>query len=229
MKAIMTRLSAIALLGLMFTAKTQAQYVPGNPYQYQYQPYPTGPFYIGVDVGGVLVQSMKLKNLGQGADLNPGVRGDFMFGYQFAPPVAIEFETGTMWNRFSDNTPFANAGFRADLYQIPFLANLVFRGPLGNSGFSIYAGGGAGGVATELDLSQDYYGFHSHDYDTDFTFAYQGKIGLEYSFAPNMSVDVGYKFLGTLDHKWFNDNPGLYINSGPIYSHSILASFTWRF
>lgn len=225
----MTRLSAIALLGLMFTAKAQAQYVPANPYQYQYQPYPTGPFYVGVDMGGVFMQSVKLKNLGQSADVDPGVRGDFTFGYHVAPPLAIEFETGTLWNQFSGNSAFGASGIEANLYQIPFLANLVFHAPLGNSGISVYVGGGAGGEAAQLDLSQENFGVHAHAYDTDFTFAYEGKAGLKYAFAPNMEVGIGYKFLGTLDHKWFNDNPGLFVNTGPLYSHSVQASFTWHF
>jgi OmpA-OmpF porin, OOP family len=228
MKLMIPKMAALALC-IVAVAKVQAQYVPANPYQYQYQPYASGPFYISADLGGVLVQSMKLKNLGAGADLNPGVRGDIAFGYNIAPPLALEFETGTLWNRFSDNTPFAAAGLTADLYQIPFLGNVVFRFPIINSGCSFYIGAGAGGVASELYLSQDNYGYRSYANDTDFTFAYQGKAGVSYAFAPNMEVGVGYKFLGTLDHRWFEGDPNLYIHSGPTYSHSILASFTWKF
>ncbi|HZV34692.1 MAG TPA: outer membrane beta-barrel protein [Verrucomicrobiae bacterium] len=226
---VIKNLSAIAVLGLLLAAKTQAQYAPTHPYQYQYQPYPSGPFYLGVDVGGAFVQSMKLKNLGSGADLDPGVRADFTFGYEFAPPIAVEFETGTLWNRFSDNSPFGQAGIRADLYQVPFLANFVGHFPVNNTGLSFYAGVGAGGVASELDLSQENFGFRAHANDTDFTFAYQAKAGVNYEFAPNMAVGLGYKFLGTLDHRWFEGDPNLYIHSGPSYSHAILASFTWRF
>lgn len=227
--------SAVAAAFVVSTTNLQAQHAPPppNPYQYQFEPNPSGPFYIGFDVGGTIMQDLHLKNLPGTMTMDPGMRGSFVFGYNFCHPLAVEFETAGIWNQVQTvaNAPVTDSGFgRADLYQVPFLANLVYCVPL-NGGFCFYIAGGCGGIATTLDLSDNsnFFDSHHHDSDTDFTFAYQGKTGVEYWFAPNMGVDVSYKFLGTLDHTWFNDNPGLFLNTGPAYTHSFVASFTWRF
>jgi hypothetical protein len=40
---------------------------------------------------------------------------------------------------------------------------------------------------------------------------------------------VGYKFVGTMNHTFFDGDPNLNTHTGEIYSHSILASFTFNF
>jgi OmpA-OmpF porin, OOP family len=223
-----------ALLCLAVGAMLSA--VNGNAQLLAYEQSATdqaGHFYVSVDLGGSLLQDVTVKNLGIKASFDPGVRGDFIFGYNITDPLAVEFETGGIWNSFDSSSrrvifPLVE---HADLFQVPFLANLVFKVPL-QGGFTPYIGGGAGGVASTIELSNDHnFGFnnHHHESDTDFTFAYQGMAGLKYSFAWNMEVDVSYKFLGTLDHSWFGGNPVFVTETGSTYSHSLLASFTFRF
>jgi OmpA-OmpF porin, OOP family len=177
---------------------------------------------------------MKIKNSSQDLSFDPGFRGDVTFGYRPAPPVSVEFETGIIWNQARTNNALllAATGGRVDLYQVPFLANLVVRTP-SLCGFSAYFGGGFGGVASTLEASQfeeqGEFEFRRHTSDSDFTYAYQGMAGLKYSITANMDVDVGYKFLGTGDHSWFGGDPNLSTQTKPAYSHSILASFTWNF
>jgi opacity protein-like surface antigen len=189
--------------------------------------------YVHVDLGGVLMHDTTIKNLGLGgfkASFNPGVRGDVSIGYNFIPQLAAEFETGTIWNSLdsrSRRVVFPGTD-EADLFQVPFLANLVFRIPCHN-GFIPYIGGGIGGVASTFALHADNAGFHAHANDTEFTFAYEGMAGVKYAFASNMEVDVGYKFLGTLEQTWFNNNPNLITRADPLYSHSFLVSFAYRF
>jgi opacity protein-like surface antigen len=221
------RLITASTLLLAAAASARAQYAP---YRYSYQPYSYGPFYVTGDLGGNLMQDLHVKNGGSSVTFDPGTRADLSFGWQIFPPLAVEFETGVLWNSLNPvNLNVLPAVQNAGLYQIPFLANAVGRLPL-RGGFSAYAGAGAGGVADELDLRQDFGpGFRHHASDTDFTFAYQAMAGFKYAFAPNMEVGVGYKFLGTLDHSWFGGDPNLAVEAGPTYSHSILASFTARF
>ena len=221
---------------VLFAATAHIHAAPYAPNPYPEEPYYTrGPFYISADIGGVILQDTTAKNAGAKIAFNPGVRGDLTFGYQIAPPIAVEFETGSIWNSLStQNGLYISAsGLNVDLFQIPFLANLVFRLPPRN-GFSAYIGGGVGGVASQFDVSNPndnggFFNSENHITDTDVTFAYQGKIGLTYSFNPNMEVGVGYKFLGTLDHTWFKGDPAFFTHTDPIYSHSFLASFTWKF
>jgi OOP family OmpA-OmpF porin len=197
-----------------------------------YEPRPPGPFYVIGDIGGDLLRNVNVKSAGMKASFDPGVRGDFGFGYQFVPFLAAEFGTGALWNRMHNAAGFfpGTAVEHADLYQVPFLANLVCKIPFGQ-GFSGFIGVGGGGVVSELDLSDfDNGGFDRHRHsDSDFTFAYQGMAGLKFAITPDMEVDVGYKFLGTGTHTWFDHDAALYTSTGHVYSHSILASFTWHF
>lgn len=215
-------------LALLMAGSVQAQNQP----QWSAQPPSANRFYIGGDVGGSLEQSISLKNLGTRAGFDPGIRGDIDFGYNILDQLALEFDTGVIWNRMHTEgaqiiAPQAN---RADLYQVPLLGNIIFKAPL-PGGFVPYIGAGAGGVLSTLELSHDdnFDSFRDRTSDTDFTFAYQGLAGLKYELGWNMEVDLGYKFMGTLDHRWFGDDPDLVVHSGPTLSHSILASFTWKF
>jgi opacity protein-like surface antigen len=227
MKTFLPSLTVVGALLLGVAGNLHAQ-----PYAYaQPSPYDATRFYVNADVGGSLLQNLKIKNFAANISFEPGARGDFSVGYNIIGPMAVEFETGSIWN--SLDGPNRQALFpgcdRVDLFQVPFLGNLVFRVPL-QCGLTPYIGAGLGGVASTLEVRfpRDQ-GFRHHESDTDFTFAYQGMAGLKYAFASNMEVDVGYKFLGTLDHSWFDTNPFLITQTRPTYSHSILASFTYKF
>ena len=223
-----TLASITAGFGIFAAASTvQAQppnyYAPNSGY-YSYW----GQFYIGADVGGSIMQDMNVRNANAKMAFDPGTRTDFIFGFQVAPPVSLELETGVIWNslRTGNGLFISTIADRGDMYQVPVLANVVYRIPLCPHAWA-YIGGGAGGVATELDYHHTVEFRHAND--TDFTFAYQGMCGIKYAVAPNMEVGLGYKFLGTLSHTWFNNDPILLTQTDPAYSHSFLASFTWRF
>lgn len=213
----LTAATAVAAALFGTAVKTQAQYA------YTYDS-PRGPFYVSADLGGTIVQSTKVRNAPETLSFEPGFRADFTFGYRIPQTLlAAEFETGGTWNSLTSGGYVTPPGFDTRLYQIPVLANLVLNVPL-NDRLSLYVGAGAGGVASQIEQR----GFGGSVSDTDFTFAYQGKVGVKYSFNPDMEVGLDYKFMGTLSHTWFNDSP-LPLATDPIYSHSILASFTLRF
>ena len=199
---------------------------PGDVY---YAPYFEGPLYAGVELGGTLMQDMHVKNNGSKIDFNPGTRFGFNFGAYVAPPLSFEFETGVIWNSIhrDGNQPLTANGHDAELYQVPLLVNMVLHIPLGG-GCQAYIGGGGGGVVSDLYTQT---GNHHDDYsaDSDVTLAYQAMAGFKWPVARRMEVGVGYKFMGTMDHTWFNGDPVLFTHSSPAYSHSILASFTFVF
>src|SRR5579859_5891855 len=230
MRAMVSCAAVMATALLIGTTNVRSQYYyPG--YQSYSQP---GPFYLNVDVGGALLHDLTIKNSGGELSFDPGTRADFTFGFRFAPQLAVEFETGVIWNSVSqtNGVDLASMDERADLYQVPFLANLVCQLPL-RGGFGAYLGAGAGGIASTFYLRHHEtfggFDFRVHDEDSDFTFAYQAMAGVKYSLGWNMEVGVGYKFLWTLGHTWFKDDPTLETRTGNVYSHSILATFTWAF
>jgi len=42
-----------------------------------------------------------------------------------------------------------------------------------------------------------------------------------------MDLGVAYKFVGTADHNWHNNN--ITLKTDGTMTHTILATFTWRF
>ena len=184
------------------------------------------PFYVSGQIGGELMEDLTFKNFGGAKNaVDPGFRASVSIGADLSDYVAAEFETGALGNALdnSSSQPISAIADRAYLYQVPMLANLIFKAPLRN-GITPYIGGGAGGIASTLYL-------HSGDDwsgDTDITFAYQGMCGLKCALNQNMEIGVGYKFLATPDHTWF-PNDSRFVRSGQMFTHSILATFTWNF
>ncbi len=184
------------------------------------------PFYVSGQVGGELMEDLTFKNFGGAKNaVDPGFRTSISIGADLSDYVAAEFETGVLGNALdnSSSQPISAIADRAYLYQVPMLANLIFKAPLRN-GITPYIGGGAGGIASTLYLESG----DDWSSDTDFTFAYQAMCGIKCALNRNMEIGVGYKFLATPDHTWF-PNDSRFVRSGQMFTHSILATFTWNF
>jgi len=184
------------------------------------------PFYISGQVGGELMQGLSIKNAGGAKNnVDPGFRTSVSIGADLSDNVAAEFETGVLGNALdtSSTQPISAIADRAYLYQVPLLANVIFKAPL-KCGITPYIGGGAGGIASTLYLHSP----GSWSQDTDFTFAYQAMGGIKLALNRNMEIGLGYKFLGTPDHTWF-PNDSRFVRTGQMFTHSILATFTWNF
>lgn len=185
----------------------------------------TSPYYLNGEIGASFPQDLTFKNSGGAkASFNPGVRADVLLGYNLCSAFAVEFNTGVIWNSVDKigGQSLSSEGLNINLYQIPFLANLVYKTPVWN-GFSGYIGAGAGGEAALFSANAS----GASASDTDFTFAYQGLAGVKYAVCKNADIGVGYKFLGTLDHHWTVAGSG--ISTEALYTHSIMATFTYRF
>lgn len=187
--------------------------------------------YLHMDLGGSFVQDVTIKDTGGAeASFNPGVAADFCFGYFLNDAWALEFETGVFWNSIDKvgGVSLDSLGVNIDLYQIPFKLNLVYHVPTQGS-WTPYLGVGAGGMASVLcgEASGSSPIGSGETTTTDFTFTYQAFAGVKYKISENAQIDLGYRFLGTLDHDWEED--GANFRTEGIYTHAFVASFTWRF
>ena len=145
--------------------------------------------YFNVEGGGNFAQHVEMG--ARTFELDPGIRVGAGVGYNFSKYLGVEFDTGWMWNHFQDID-----GLPGDitLSQLPFLLNVVFRYE-NSSKFVPYIGAGAGGSYSILDFDTP----TSNDSDGEVVFAWQAMAGVRYMFQDNMSIGLGYKYLGTTD------------------------------
>lgn len=179
--------------------------------------------YVSSDLGAAFQQAVRIK----GADLidfHNGVRGDVAIGYQATSWFAAEFASGAIWNSGDKIGGVALTSFSGslDLYQIPIMGNVVLSTPVWH-GLRPYIGAGVGGVAAMLDFQRPLGSIR----DTDFTFSYQAFAGLNYQVCEHVELGVGYKFLQTGDHNWAEN--GVTLRTEGTGTHSVTASFTWKF
>jgi opacity protein-like surface antigen len=120
--------------------------------------------------------------------MNLGVRASVAEGFLLNRFMAVEVETGLLWNELDEGVDW--------LMQIPILANFVLRYEC-KGGFGIYAGIGGGGAAAIANATTVF-----EDTDTTFVAAWQGMAGLSYNFTPNASIGLVYKYMGIHDPKF---------------------------
>ncbi len=191
-------------------------------------------FYVDAGLGAAFQQDAGIRNSPFGnsgnVQFDAGPRGDLHFGYYLTRSFAAEFQTGVIWNTISnfqtpngDNKP-ATLGYSADLYEVPFLANLVYR-PL-HGAIQPYIGVGCGGAAGDF-VASNVPLFEPHFNAVDFTFAYQAELGINFAVSRSMKLGVAYELLGTTDHNWSDNGYSLKIDG--TLTHAVVASFIWEF
>ena len=151
-------------------------------------------------------------------ELDPGFRASISGGVHFTPMLAVELESGFLYNEVDGSDDVA-------LSHVPILANVIFRFDTGGSPWVPFIGAGAGGVLSMLDFDND--DIDEDESDTDFVFAWQGLAGIHYQFSDNMSVGVTYKYLGVGGPEFEIQDTGVELDS--IHNHAILGSFNWGF
>ncbi len=182
--------------------------------------------YVGLAAGGAFQQSVAIHNAsgtGNGGNLkfDPGLRLDFHFGYNLSRAWSVELESGVIYNSINN---FANNAVSADIYQIPVLANVIWRPWHG--AFQPYIGAGCGGVFSTVQGSN--FRRIAPNYNaSDWTFAYQAEIGLDYAVNRSIKIGVAYEFLGTTEHDW--SSGGYILKTAATFTHAVVAAFTWEF
>ncbi len=161
---------------------------------------PAGRFYFKANAGGSWVQNLGFSD-GTGSGLlkvDPGFRLDFAGGYQFTEWLAAELETGILFN--NARTVSQNGGAENSLYlwQMPTMANVVFRVPP-HSRWHPYIGAGIGGVYTSLETAN---WLTDEQSGHDSTFGYQGFAGVRCQFTPKVELGLEYRFMGTTEHSF---------------------------
>jgi opacity protein-like surface antigen len=160
------------------------------------------------------------------ATFNPGVRGDIAVGYNITGSLAAELETGFMWDSMDkiNGRSLSSINQSVDLYSIPILANVVYKFQT-KSAWTPYVGVGVGGIVGMFDFKNSSTSYS----DTDFTLAYQGEAGVKYALTKNASIGIAYKFLGTLNQRYYLSGIGDHITLDGVYIHGVFANFTWNF
>jgi opacity protein-like surface antigen len=195
----------------------------------------TSRFYLSADAGAAFTQdaSVQLSDFGNSGDVkfDTGLRAGLNFGYHVTRSFAVELESGVIWNdvqSIQGNSP--DAGASATLYQIPVLANVIYKPWHG--AFQPYIGVGCGGAASVFDISNVSQSSRFAPYypslnSTDWAFAYQAELGVNYALCRCVDLGLAYKFFGTTSHDWSSN--GLELKTDGIITHSITASVTWKF
>lgn len=189
--------------------------------------------YLNVNAGPAITQDASIQNSPFGNTGNirfdTGLRADLGLGYEVTPSFAAELETGVIWNGVHSiqNNNLSSLNASADLYQIPVLADVIYK-PLHGS-FQPYVGAGFGGVAGLFDSSNvPLFAPPGSSYSaTDWTFAYQFEAGFKYAVSEKIELGLAYKFLATSNHDWTDS--GVTLKTDGTMTHAILATFTWRF
>jgi opacity protein-like surface antigen len=218
--------------------------VPATPPPVYNTPPPPGYFYVlppdagpyaSFDAGPTFYQDGGLKIFGGPASgsvhYNAGASGDASIGFAFNKYVATGVEFGI--NTTSINSIPGYSLSDAQFYNIPFLATVTFTYPVPHSFVTPYIGGGVGGSDSVFDPSR-MYNINNQYFVTgaedDVVFAWEAYAGLRFQLTPNMTLGIGYKYFGTGDPNFsYPPAPNFNVSFRGVETHSILASFTWRF
>ena len=192
-------------------------------------------FYVNVDGGAAFQNDVTIdpaiNGPGNTIKFDTGFRAGAELGYNINRSFAVELEVGIIRNTINQagNQPLSSYGANAELNEIPLLVNGIYTFQL-KGDFKPYVGVGVGMMAGILNSSK-VTGLSSNNnptYDgTDYTFAYQAELGFKYLLNKHINLGLAYKFTGTTDHSWTDNNINL--KTDGTMTHSIEATFTWRF
>jgi len=198
---------------------------------------PTEGFYVGLQLGGAVVQNIDL-NYSNGSSaalvLNPGIRLDTPIGYRVNDWFSVEFAPGMTYNKFQDIQIPQSQAIGGYLLQVPLIVNAILTIPT-DSPWEPVVGAGFGGVFSKISTSgvaaavstgptpinqaQDSSG-------SSWAYGYSFLGGLNYHLDKDISVGFLYKFMGTTGQNWTGDILG---TSTTVFTQSVEANATFRF
>lgn len=185
-------------------------------------------FYVGVQVGGAVVQNIDL-NYSDGTSsalaLNPGIRVDVPIGYRFNEWFSLEFAPGMIYNKMQDVLTPDSLAIGGYLMQVPMIVNAILTIPT-DSPFEPFVGAGFGGVFSKISVN----GLGSLGVEdlsgSSWACGYSALAGLNYHVDKDISVGFVYKFTGTTGQNWTGDVLG---TSTTVFTQSVEANATFRF
>lgn len=165
-----------------------------------------------------------------------GVAAAFGFGWAFDKYVSLGFDTGYTWARMeSVQNYFAN---NSSMGNVPFVVNLTLSMPIPHSNVVPYIGAGVGGSESIFDadnfapVSSPISANTIQGSQSDLVFACQFTAGVRFKLNPNISVGVGYEFLGTGNPTFSYPGfqlPNLNTEFKGVRTHSVLFTFQANF
>jgi OmpA-OmpF porin, OOP family len=216
----------VSLAGAGVASAQQGQYV------YVF-PEGAGP-YAQVEAGPTFYQNGELKAFGGPASgsvhYRVGGMTDASIGYAFNKYVATGFEFG-VYGTTIDSIPNYNLS-DAQIYNLPFLANVTFSYPIPHTFLTPYIGVGAGGSDSVFNpgTMRNQAGDYVTGSENDVVFAWEAFAGLRFQLSPNMSLGVGYKYFGTGNPDFsYPPSPNFDVGFRGVETHSVVASFNVRF
>ncbi|HUR46019.1 MAG TPA: outer membrane beta-barrel protein [Candidatus Saccharimonadales bacterium] len=159
---------------------------------------------------------------------DPGIRLSAAGGYSFCPFMAVELETGIIYNNVKRIEGFGEID--AALSHVPMLANLVLRYEGSKCPVIPYVGAGVGGDFSIITLDRvSTESVFADGSDTSLNFAWQAFAGIRYKLNDKMSMGGAYKYYSVDRASWdfggFQDG----IQIGRAKTHSILFDFSMSF
>jgi opacity protein-like surface antigen len=208
---------------------------PAPAYLYALPP-DAGP-YASLDAGPTFYQNGELKNFDGPASGSVhyavGASADVSFGYAFNRYVAAGVELGLNTTTIDSIPGYTLSD--AQFYNLPFLVNLTFSYPIPHTFITPFIGGGLGGsdsVFNPAGMSDNNFNSNVAGEADDVVFAWEAYAGLRFQLNPAMSLGIGYKYFGTGNPNFSYPTyppPDITVGFRGVETHSILATFTWRF
>lgn len=137
--------------------------------------------YLKLDAGVNIAQDISI--FGTDIELNPGFRVGIAPGVILNDLLAIELETGFIYNEVDGP---GDEWFG----HVPLLANLILKHDFDN-GLTPFGGIGLGGTLSIIESGSEN--------DTAFALAWQAQAGVRYRFNDQLSLGGVYKYLGVND------------------------------
>jgi opacity protein-like surface antigen len=193
-------------------------------------------FYLKADLGPAWRERTAIKrfldvpNPGR-FGFDTGIRFDFGAGYQIAPWLAAEFETGVTANTIQDQG-------NSSLNSVPLMFNVVVKHKLWDR-VTPFAGAGIGGVINTI--SADDLVFYNggspriiHGDDSDFVFGWQGFVGTKFDLNENWDLSLTYRYMW-VDSSSYDVEPFFgpkvrdAIQIDKTDTHAVVLGATWHF
>ena len=191
-------------------------------------------FYVGADAGVAIAEDVKLKQFilptpGAKLKLYDGGRLSVAGGYNFNDYLGAQLESGCIINGVRSVS--GGRDFDATVSHVPLLADFVVRYDKPDFDFVPFAGIGAGGDVSVIDVDHERAanGTRVDGSGGDVVFAWQAFAGLRYKVTDHISVGGAYKFFAADGATWDVERSRGDIKSGSALVHSLVVDFTWRF
>jgi OmpA-OmpF porin, OOP family len=191
-------------------------------------------FYVKGDVGGNITEDIDVESFfgenvsGVKLEMDPGLRGGIVGGFQVTDWFATELELGFMVNEVSS---VKGGGFVNDatISNVPFLVNARFQYSNPRLLVTPYAGAGVGGSQVIFDVDELSIGnVTMWGSDSDTVFAWQAFAGLRFALNEQMGLSVEYRYFDAASPSW-DAGYGEEFELGHTRTHAFSLAFDFHF